>query len=115
MASQGIDWTEARCTKLRRMWKSGSSVYLIAQQIGVSRNAIIGKADRIGLPRRMSPIKGHKIKPKVPKNLRPLEQLGHKDCRYPFGNPKDKDFGFCGQPVKTGSSYCPKHYKLCRV
>jgi GcrA cell cycle regulator len=31
-------------------------------------------------------------------------------CRFPFGDPKAADFGFCGKPVKPGTSWCPAHH-----
>ena len=34
-------------------------------------------------------------------------------CRYPFGDPKEDDFYFCGQPQRTGQSYCAYHYAVC--
>lgn len=30
-------------------------------------------------------------------------------CRWPYGNPLDPDFGFCGAKRASGSSYCPEH------
>ena len=30
-------------------------------------------------------------------------------CRWPFGNPEDKDFHFCGDRSEPDSSYCKKH------
>lgn len=38
-----------------------------------------------------------------------LEALGNADCRWPFGDPLTKDFGFCGRPKAEGEVYCPDH------
>lgn len=37
------------------------------------------------------------------------------DCRYPFGDPRDADFGFCGEARREGSSYCAGHHRLCHT
>ena len=34
-------------------------------------------------------------------------------CRYPFGDPQEDDFYFCGQPRQNGQSYCAYHYAVC--
>jgi GcrA cell cycle regulator len=30
-------------------------------------------------------------------------------CKWPVGDPGDKDFGFCGHPVQDGCPYCTEH------
>jgi GcrA cell cycle regulator len=42
-------WTEERCDELRRLVAEGNSYALIAGAMGISRNAAIGKALRLGL------------------------------------------------------------------
>ena len=52
-------WTEDRVAMLRELWTKGLSASQIAVQLGgVSRNAVIGKAHRLGLESRPSPIRG---------------------------------------------------------
>ncbi len=52
-------WTEDRVALLRELWTKGLSASQIAVQLGgVSRNAVIGKAHRLGLESRPSPIRG---------------------------------------------------------
>lgn len=54
-----MSWTEERIDVLTRMWEGGSTASQIAEQLGgVSRNAVIGKAHRLGLKARPSPVKG---------------------------------------------------------
>ncbi len=51
-------WTEERVTKLVEMWNRGAPASEIAESIGgVTRNGVIGKAHRLGLKPRPSPIK----------------------------------------------------------
>jgi GcrA cell cycle regulator len=54
-----ISWTDDRIALLKRMWKEGKSAAEIAKSVGkgVTRNAVIGKAHRMGLSGRPSPIK----------------------------------------------------------
>lgn len=53
-----MTWTEERVMRLRELWAQGLSASQIAAQIGgISRNAVIGKAHRLGLEGRPSPIR----------------------------------------------------------
>jgi len=53
-----MSWTEERIDRLKRMWQDGSTASQIAEELGgVSRNAVIGKAHRLGLEARPSPVK----------------------------------------------------------
>jgi hypothetical protein len=42
-------WTDERITQLTTLWTAGSSASAIGNLLGVSRNAVIGKAHRLGL------------------------------------------------------------------
>ena len=54
-----MSWTDERVTLLRELWAQGLSASQIAVQLGgVTRNAVIGKAHRLGLESRPSPIRG---------------------------------------------------------
>lgn len=54
-----MSWTDERIAVLKKMWKEGKSAAEIAKTLGkgVTRNAVIGKAHRMGLSGRPSPIK----------------------------------------------------------
>jgi len=53
-----MSWTEERINTLTRMWEGGATASQIADELGgVSRNAVIGKAHRLGLKARPSPVK----------------------------------------------------------
>jgi len=61
-----MSWTEERIEKLTKMWESGSTASQIAEELGgVSRNAVIGKAHRLGLKARPSPVKEKPAKAKA--------------------------------------------------
>jgi GcrA cell cycle regulator len=53
-----MSWTEERIDRLKAMWSKGATASQIADELGgVSRNAVIGKAHRLGLDSRPSPVK----------------------------------------------------------
>ena len=50
------DWPEWQIQQLRDLWDTGMSTALIAKEMGITKNAIVGKAHRLHLERRPSPI-----------------------------------------------------------
>jgi len=55
-----MSWTDERIDKLKSMWEKGMTASQIAEELGgVSRNAVIGKAHRLDLQSRPSPVKGN--------------------------------------------------------
>jgi GcrA cell cycle regulator len=51
-------WSEERVTLLKKLWIEGLSASEIAKQLGgVTRNAVIGKVHRLGLPLRETPVR----------------------------------------------------------
>lgn len=66
-----------------------------------------------------APVVAHVAPPEVLKSLLDLER---DDCRYPYGDPGDADFGYCGRPVLKFSepdllgrnqlSWCAGHARL---
>ena len=63
-----MSWTEERIERLKKMWHDGATASQIADELGgVSRNAVIGKAHRLGLESRPSPVKPGEEKEKKAK------------------------------------------------
>ncbi|WP_205480946.1 GcrA family cell cycle regulator [Sphingomonas arenae] len=59
-----MSWTDERIERLKKMWTEGATASQIAEELGgVSRNAVIGKAHRLGLESRPSPVKPGDDKP----------------------------------------------------
>ncbi|MDO7833637.1 GcrA family cell cycle regulator [Sphingobium sp. HBC34] len=55
-----MSWTDERIDQLKGMWERGLTASQIADELGgVSRNAVIGKAHRLGLQSRPSPVKAN--------------------------------------------------------
>ena len=53
-----MSWTDERIERLKILWSQGMTASHIAEDLGgVSRNAVIGKAHRLGLQSRPSPVK----------------------------------------------------------
>src|SRR3954470_23282306 len=53
-----MSWTDERIDRLKSLWTQGMTASQIADELGgVSRNAVIGRAPRLGLQSRPSPVK----------------------------------------------------------
>ena len=75
-------WTDDQIARLRVLWDEGHSTAAIGRHLGVSKNSIVGKAHRIDLPERPSPIvrNGERQRPGVQRHyhtqtLPPLASL----------------------------------------
>ncbi|WP_343893401.1 GcrA family cell cycle regulator [Craurococcus roseus] len=52
-----MEWTAKSIDLLRALWAEGHSTAEIGRRMGVTKNAIVGKAHRLDLPARPSPIR----------------------------------------------------------
>ncbi len=106
MASEST-WTAEQITTLTAEWAAGKSARAIGLLIGMPKNAVIGKAHRLNLPSRPSPIRP----------TRPLSgQTGKRGCQYIAGEPRwtlHGDAIYCGDTLQHGSSFCPVHHARC--
>lgn len=117
-------WTPDLDARLTTRWNDPDqpSTARIARELGVTKNAVIGRAHRLGLPKRPSPVRRGIVK-------RPLS-IAHvgsapapigsiTDCKFiaadPHGMFARGDNPFCGQPTLPGSAYCGVHHKICYV
>src|SRR5690349_21663452 len=67
-----MSWTDERIATLKKMWEGGATASQIADELGgVSRNAVIGKAHRLGLKARPSPVTAKEDKPEPKKAAAP--------------------------------------------
>ncbi len=57
LQQQGFGWNDHTVGVLRLLWAEGQSTAEIGRRLGTSRNSVIGKAARLDLPKRPSPIK----------------------------------------------------------
>ena len=127
-------WTEERIKKLKELWGKGSTASQIADIIGgISRNAVIGKANRMNLSKKINDKNfsnsfsttkkneryqktqriGQKSKFRTfliesnfesAKNLT-LEELTDETCKYMENNmhPNEPDATFCGRKTVSNS------------
>ena len=124
MTSKNI-WNELKLKELEDLWKQGHPISKIGEILGVSRNSVAGKAHRMGLPKRSSPISSEKKQHlsntkenEIADETIPLKiklrgvQWSRTKCCWPEGDPKQNDFKFCGQDIFPGRPYCDKHSLL---
>ncbi len=117
-----MSWTDERVSLLKKMWGEGRTAKEIAEALGngVTRNAVIGKAHRLSLSARVSPIQQNKKQVKAPvinDNVQKKDGIQLKDlkdsmCRWPHGDPKEKGFHFCGAKCVPNLPYCLEHAKI---
>ncbi len=125
-----MTWTEERVTELSRLWASGYSASAIGRMLGVTKNAVVGKAHRMRLEARPSPIRRDQRAPVRRRVPMPTQLLQRKpvlapppppprwtvrrdadgpSCLWPIGDPGEQDFHFCGAQAVEGKPYCPEH------
>jgi len=83
-----MSWTDERIATLQKMWEGGSTASQIAEELGgVSRNAVIGKAHRLGLKARPSPVKASEKK-KAAAAKKPMAKAAPKKAAPKTAAPK---------------------------
>jgi len=106
-----IEWTPTRISALIALWNEGVFTSEIGNRLGVTKNAVVGKVHRLGLPKRGSPIKQ---KPK-PAEVISLGALRPGMCCWPEGEPGTEEFHFCGEPTIPKKPYCAAHCERAYV
>src|SRR6187200_2465344 len=92
-----MSWTDERIATLTKMWEGGATASQIADELGgVSRNAVIGKAHRLGLKARPSPVKANEPKPAAPVR------------KEPEARPPAKAAAPARSPVKSAAPAAPE-------
>ena len=106
-----MEWTSERVEVLRQLWGQGQTASQIAARLGgTTRNAVIGKAHRMGLSvKQIKPPVEVEPEPPMPVVVAPVAPTSGRGCQWPVGDPKQPDFHFCGQPSEIGRPYCAKH------
>ncbi len=75
-ARTGFEWTDTTLDRLRALWAEGHSTAEIGRRMDISKNAVIGKAHRLNLAARPSPLRS--ADPSAPKRAparRPVPKL----------------------------------------
>ena len=71
-----MEWAEETIVRLRTLWDEGLSTAEIGRRLGVSKNAVVGKAHRLDLPARPSPIRRDGSGPRAPRRSAPRRVAG---------------------------------------
>ena len=113
-------WTEEKTNQLIAI-KDTHSASRIADILGTTKNAVLGKIHRMGLSNPRNEIKKPKkrkpeLKPRPQKTIQgvKLEDVTAKQCKFPHGHIDDGNLSFCGAEIHKGS-YCKEHYKTCYI
>jgi GcrA cell cycle regulator len=71
-----MEWNEDVIGRLRELWAEGHSTAEIGRRLGVTKNAIVGKAHRLDLPARPSPIRREGSEPSAERRAAPRRVEG---------------------------------------
>jgi GcrA cell cycle regulator len=132
-----MSWNEDKVTKLKELWGTHTASEISKIIGGVTRNAIIGKANRMNLSSKIktrsvsqnsnfrnnteenNPKQSYGRKSKFksliiekdfePENPKKLEELDETSCKWPIGHPEEESFYFCGRSSLKDFSYCKLH------
>jgi GcrA cell cycle regulator len=106
-------WTQERIDALAELWSQGLSTAEIGRRLGVTKNSVVGKAHRLALTPRPSPVK-LTGRPRQRSAAKVVEMSGP-TCSWPNGHPGEKGFHFCGARAVPGKPYCAEHAALAYV
>ncbi|MDC0226512.1 GcrA family cell cycle regulator [Alphaproteobacteria bacterium] len=67
-----MSWNDENVGRLKELWDQGLPTAQIGKLLGFTKNAVVGKAHRIGLERRPSPIRRTAVKPDRKKARSPV-------------------------------------------
>ena len=136
-----MSWNDSNVARLKELWDQGLPTAQIGKLLGFTKNAVVGKAHRIGLERRPSPIRRTAVKPDrkkarspiIPKlNFEatkeetkqqtfqptvknPFTSNTKRGCEWPEGHPDESDFKFCGKDRFEDKPYCLDHCAVAYV
>ena len=136
-----MSWNTQKVEDLKKLWNEGVATSRIGEQLGFTKNAVIGKAFRLGLERRQNSRKktAHSQsvssvttyrETSVPGNsqISPKREVtrrrekfsfkksivgtgSFKSCQWPIGDPLEEGFHYCGGQNIPTKPYCIEHYK----
>tara|TARA_E500000178_G_scaffold152814_1_gene152600 strand:+ start:123 stop:593 length:471 start_codon:yes stop_codon:yes gene_type:complete len=135
-----MSWNQQKVEDLKKLWNEGVATSRIGEQLGFTKNAVIGKAFRLGLERRQNSRKkttqptsfssttlyretsssssSVSIK-KEPARRREKFSFkksivgtgSFKSCQWPIGDPLEEGFHYCDSQNIPTKPYCIDHYK----
>ena len=98
-------WTPDRDADLCRLWRGGLTAERIARKlgIGITRNMVIGRLHRLKM------LGIDRAEPERRPVRPPPPPLRDPSCQWPFGDPREADFRFCGADALPDRPYCGEH------
>ena len=135
-----MSWNQQKVEDLKKLWNEGVATSRIGEQLGFTKNAVIGKAFRLGLERRQNSRKKTSNtasfattnlyrEASTPSSsittkrdpVRRREKFSFKksivgtgsfkSCQWPIGDPLKEGFHYCGCQNIPTKPYCIEHYK----
>src|SRR3546814_20845567 len=101
-----MSWTDERIATLKKMWEGGATASQIADELGgVSRNAVIGKAHRLDLKARPSPVKAKDEQPAPTKPA--AKPVARKEAARPAARPEAPPATRADSPAEGTNSPLP--------
>lgn len=116
-----MEWTAEAIETLQALWAEGHSTAEIGRRMGISKNAVVGKAHRLNLPRLLAPPPAPRSAPAprapvaAPPVVRPFQRSGARTCCWPIGEPGTPEFRFCTAEAVSGRPYCAEHASIAYV
>ena len=102
-------WTDKHVATLRKLWPTGQTAASIGKLIGKSKNAVIGKAKRLGLATKSGVERAEERRMRELLESQAQEQTFTKKCAWPIGDPLQPDFHYCGEDSAPDKPYCESH------
>lgn len=125
--ARGVEWPAHHVEYLRANFETQDARQM-AEHLGITRNAIIGKARRIGVDlfkayreREAAKVRTPRVRMAEPSRIRPRNEYimamppdapttdRTKFCLEPIGTPGERGFHYCSMPPLFGCNRCPKH------
>ena len=136
-----MSWNQQKVDDLKKLWNEGVATSRIGEQLGFTKNAVIGKAFRLGLERRQNSRKKtaqsqsvssvtmyRETSSPVHSQMTPKREVtrrrekfsfkksivgtgSFKSCQWPIGDPLEEGFHYCGGQNIPTKPYCIEHYK----
>jgi GcrA cell cycle regulator len=108
-------WTQERIEALTGLWQEGHSTAEIGRRLGITKNAVVGKAHRLSLTPRPSPVKFTGLPRTRIKASSKVIEISGPTCSWPHGHPGDKDFHFCDNRAMPTKPYCAEHAAVAYI
>ena len=111
------EWTEKMVSQFRKLRSEGLNLTQIADAMGLSKGAVIGKNRRINRPweNMPQPKKTPHALVISPVKTVPRAAGTYRACQFPIGDPRKPSFHFCNAASVPGKPYCADHCAIAYI